>query len=47
MVYPSTRSVAVYRADGSVAELREGDTLSGEDVVPGFECIVGDLFARR
>jgi Uma2 family endonuclease len=46
VIYPTTRSVTVYRADGSVAELREGATLSGEEVVPGFACAVADLFAE-
>ena len=33
-------------ADGSVAELRESGSLSGEEVVPGFACAVADLFAE-
>jgi hypothetical protein len=28
-----------------VADLEEEDELSGEDVVPGFHCQVGELFA--
>jgi len=46
VIYPTTRSVTVYRADGTVGELREGGTLSGEEVVPGFACAVADLFAE-
>lgn len=43
IVYPRTRSVTVYRADGTVSERRENDALNGEDVVAGFSCRVGDL----
>ncbi|HEY3108799.1 MAG TPA: Uma2 family endonuclease [Chloroflexota bacterium] len=46
VIYPTTRSVTVHRLDGSVSELREGGTLSGEEVVPGFACAVADLFAE-
>ncbi|MGH2351789.1 MAG: Uma2 family endonuclease [Chloroflexota bacterium] len=40
-----TRRVSVYRADGTVQFLREEDTLSGEDVLPGFTLRVRDIFA--
>ena len=43
-VFPLGRSVWVMRADGSAARLREDQILSGEDVLPGFQCRVGDLF---
>ncbi len=43
VVNPQTRRVRVYRADGSDATVRENEELSGEDVVPGFRCRVGDL----
>lgn len=39
-----TGSVAVYRANGTTQFLGESDTLSGEDVLPGFTVRVGDLF---
>ncbi|HVS40325.1 MAG TPA: Uma2 family endonuclease [Gemmataceae bacterium] len=42
---PSTRTVRIHRADGTQAYLRESDELTGEDVVPGFRCRVGTLFA--
>ena len=41
---PATKSVRVHRADGSVADLGPDDELSGEDVIRGFSCRVGDLF---
>jgi Uma2 family endonuclease len=45
IVYPRRRSVEIWRADGSRVDLREGETLSGEDVVPGFTLPVADIFA--
>ena len=46
IVDPDTRTVRVQRGDGSAARLRQGDELSGEDVVPGFRCLVRDLFPK-
>lgn len=43
-VDPRAREVYVYRADGSMTRLREGQQLDGENVVPGFLCRVDDLF---
>lgn len=44
LVEPVTRSVQVFRADGSVSRLLSGDYLMGEAVVPGFSFLVDDLF---
>ncbi|MBN9521661.1 Uma2 family endonuclease [bacterium] len=44
VVSPATRIVQVRRADSSMSELDETGTLSGEDVLPGFTCLVADLF---
>ncbi|MBI4311830.1 MAG: Uma2 family endonuclease [Chloroflexi bacterium] len=44
VVYPDTRSVAVYRSLEDVRVLREGDALSGDPVLPGFSCPVRELF---
>src|SRR5262249_35249181 len=44
IVDPPRRTVTVYRANGEVFTLRVGDTLSGEDVLPGFSCSVAELF---
>ena len=44
VVNPDTRTVLVYRGDGTIQGLREQDELSGEDTLPGFRCRVGDLF---
>ncbi|MBI3468925.1 MAG: Uma2 family endonuclease [Planctomycetes bacterium] len=45
VVNPATRSVRVHRRDGTITDLEENDELTGEDVIPGFRCRVGDLFA--
>jgi Uma2 family endonuclease len=41
---PEDRSVTVYRPGQMLVILSENDTLTGEDVLPGFSCRVGDLF---
>jgi Uma2 family endonuclease len=46
VVSPATRTVRVHRADGGTALLRASDTLTVEDVLPGFACPVGELFRR-
>jgi Uma2 family endonuclease len=43
---PQTRTVTVHRAGRERRLLREADQLSGEDVLPGFTCLVADLFAE-
>jgi Uma2 family endonuclease len=45
VVYPGGRTVAVYRALDDIRVLTEKDRLSGDPVVPGFECAVADLFS--
>jgi Uma2 family endonuclease len=44
VVNPASRTVWVRRADGTSATFHEQDELTGEDVLPGFRCRVGDLF---
>jgi len=44
VVCPESRDVAVYRADGTGALRKEGETLDGEGVLPGFSCPVAALF---
>lgn len=44
VVLPPSRSVWVYRADGSGLLVNHSGMLDGEDVLPGFACRVGDLF---
>jgi Uma2 family endonuclease len=47
IVNPIVRTVRIVRIDGSTTILREGDELSGEDVVPGFACPVAAIFPPR
>ena len=42
-VIPSVRVIRVDRADGTSQRLGADDTLSGEDVLPGFAVRVGDI----
>jgi Uma2 family endonuclease len=44
VVNPVAREIQVRHPDGSGVILGENDELSGENVVPGFRCRVGDLF---
>ena len=44
VVYPATRTVHVYRPGAEAKRLTAGETLSGEDVLPGFACAVAQLF---
>jgi Uma2 family endonuclease len=46
VVHPAGRTVTVYRSIEDIRVLTENDTLTGNGVVPGFECRVCDLFAR-
>lgn len=43
IVYPDLRTVTVHTSDGAKT-LREDDTLSGGDILPGFEVRVSDIF---
>ena len=42
---PDRLEVRVHRRDGSLAILHESDSLDGEDVLPGFNCPVRQVFA--
>lgn len=44
VVDPHTRSIQVHRANGSTDELHEHQELDGEEVIPGFRLLVGELF---
>ncbi len=41
---PEARMVYAYRSSTDVREFKETDTLTGDDVLPGFNLIVADLF---
>ena len=42
--FPDTLSVDVHLEDGSIATLTEDDALDGGNVLPGFTCLVSDIF---
>ena len=47
VVQPETKKVHIYRPTGAarpVDLLTEADTITGEDVLPGFECKVAEFF---
>lgn len=44
VLYPETQRLQVHRADGSVAKLQVEEQLTGEDVIPGFQCQVAEVF---
>jgi Uma2 family endonuclease len=44
VVYPECRLVDIYRKDGSVTRLRADAEITGEDVLPGFRCLVASFF---
>jgi Uma2 family endonuclease len=45
-VDPESRTAQVYKSPEEPATLKEGDTLSGGDALPGFALPLKDLFAR-
>lgn len=44
VVWPDTRSIVVHRAGQPPRILHEQDLIRGEEVLPGFECRVGECF---
>lgn len=44
VVYPDTRSIAVYESLQAARVLAVDDTLTGGSVLPGFSCSVRDIF---
>jgi Uma2 family endonuclease len=47
IVRPVMRAVQIFRGDRTESWLWTEDELSGEDVIPGFRCRVGDLFPKE
>jgi Uma2 family endonuclease len=45
VINPDLRTLTVYRPDGSVAMLRNGDEIDGEGILPGFRCRLADIFS--
>ena len=44
VVVPEVRMIRVHRLGGPIAEVRDGDVLRGDSVLPAFAVAVGDLF---
>ena len=44
VVYPETREIEIHAPGKAPQTLREGEILTGGDVLPGFELPVGDIF---
>ncbi len=46
VVYPDTQTILVHRAlKEPILVLKPGDTLDGEDILPGFSCAVSEIFS--
>jgi Uma2 family endonuclease len=45
VIHTETGSASVYRADGSVRDVRVDDALDGEDLLPGFRLPLADLLS--
>lgn len=45
VVDPATRTVFIYRSLRDVRALGEEDEIEGEDVIPGFRCLVRQVFS--
>lgn len=43
VINPASRSVQVYRQNGTITRLLEAEELDGEDVLPGFRCSIRSL----
>ena len=46
VIYPKLRKAKILRHGAPPSELEEGDVLSGEDVIPGFQCPLRDVLPR-
>src|SRR5215813_9074251 len=44
VLYPETQRVQVHRANGTITKLQSEEQLAGEDVIPGFQCPVAEIF---
>jgi Uma2 family endonuclease len=47
IINPETRTALILRGDKSANWLEAGDELTGEDIIPGFRCRVGELFPKE
>jgi Uma2 family endonuclease len=44
VIEPITKTVTVYRSKSDIKMLTQNDTLTGEEVVSGFQCAVAEIF---
>jgi Uma2 family endonuclease len=44
LIYPSKKTLVVYRSLTSITTLKENDIFSGDDVIDGLSCKVSDIF---
>jgi Uma2 family endonuclease len=44
VAYPETRTIHVFRPNGNDSTIREGQSLTGEEILPGFSVPLGELF---
>jgi Uma2 family endonuclease len=44
VIDPELRIVDIHHPDGTSIRLHEGDEITGEDVIPGFRCVVSAFF---
>ena len=44
VIFPDAETVTVHRADGTVTKLHNTDVLTGEGMLPGFQCKLSELF---
>lgn len=47
VIDPHPQIVFIHRGDGSVTKLHKNDNLVGENILPGFQCRVADLFPAQ
>ena len=47
IIDPEVRTVLIFRRDGTVTRLGQKDELTGEDIIPGFQCKVAELFPEH
>jgi Uma2 family endonuclease len=47
VVNPDRRNVRIHHLDGTTTTLNENDEITGEAVLPGFKCRVGEFFLPR
>ena len=43
VINPRLKTATIHRADGSIQRIRTEDALDGEDVLPGFKCVLKDI----